>query len=172
VNFDGDGDVNMVASQIDEPGAPAMLKHPSPVLITLCIALALVALIGTWGHNIDYLHLGFLGANVRFWSDTLVNPASRSITADVFALALPVFYWMIAEARRLSMRGAWLYVVGSILVAISVALPVFVLHRARVLGRGGEQPCEGRLISADWIGMGALGLLTLSYVAWSFSAKS
>jgi hypothetical protein len=149
-----------------------MSRDSSPVLAILCTALALLALVGTWGHNIDYLDLGFLGANARFWSDTLVNPASRSITADIFALALPVFYWMIAEARRLSMRGAWLYVVGSILVAISVALPVFILHRARVLGRAGEQPAQGRLNVADWIGMCALSMLTLGYVAWSFSAKS
>ena len=56
---------------------------------TLCVVygvIAVLALIGTWGHNISYLDRGFVGANQAFWSDTLANAASRSITADIFFL--------------------------------------------------------------------------------------
>jgi len=45
----------------------------------LCVVygvIAVLALIGTWGHNIAYLDRGFVGANQAFWSDTLANPAS------------------------------------------------------------------------------------------------
>lgn len=146
-------------------------RHPSRVLYFACAALALLALVGTWGHNVEYLHLGFFAANVRFWQDTLANPASRSITADIFALALPVFYWMIAEARRLSMRGAWLYVIASILIAISVALPVFIVHRAHALARRGEAPPEVCLGAADVSGLALLCLLTLAYVFWTFTSR-
>jgi hypothetical protein len=43
-----------------------------------------LALVGTWGNNIAYVGLGFIGTNVAFWQDTLANPASRSITVDLF----------------------------------------------------------------------------------------
>ena len=49
----------------------------------LCVAyglIALLALVGTWGNNVEYLSLGFVGANTAFWQATLVNPASRSIS--------------------------------------------------------------------------------------------
>jgi len=58
----------------------------------LCLAyglIAVLALVGTWGNNVGYLNLGFLGANLKFWGDTLANPASRSITVDIFFLGLP-----------------------------------------------------------------------------------
>ena len=46
--------------------------------------IGLLALFGTWNNNVHYLDLGFLGANLRFWEETLANPASRSITVDIF----------------------------------------------------------------------------------------
>jgi hypothetical protein len=146
------------------------MKTPdSPLRYVAWSALALLALVGTWGHNLSYLPLGFVDANLQFWRDTLVNPASRSITADLLVLVLPVLYWMLAEARRLAMRGAWLYVLGSLLVAISVALPVFLMHRARVLARREEPAPAERLRAGDWLGMAALCALALGYVVLSFS---
>ena len=79
---------------------------------TLCFAyglIALLALVTTWGNALSYVSLGVVGSNVAFWRDTLVNPASRFLTLDVFFLALAVFVWMVLEARRLGMRGVWLY---------------------------------------------------------------
>lgn len=104
----------------------------------LCLAyglLAVLALVGTWGNNVQYLPLGFLGANLRFWQDTLANPASRSITADVLFLFVAVSVWMFLEARRLGMRGAWLYVILGVFIAISVTFPLFLLNRERALQR-------------------------------------
>ena len=53
-------------------------------------------------------------ARTTFWQETLVNPASRLITVDVFFLGLAVFVWMVLEARRLGMRGVWLYLLFGI----------------------------------------------------------
>lgn len=78
---------------------------------TLCLAyglIALLALVTTWGNALSYLSLGVVGSNVAFWRDTLVNPASRFLTLDVFFLGLAVFVWMVLEARRLGMRRVWL----------------------------------------------------------------
>ena len=108
----------------------------------LCVVYAsigLVALVGTWGNNVDYLHLGFVGATVRFWQETFANPASRSITVDILFLSLAAIIWLLLEARRLSMRGAWIYILAGTFVAISAAFPAFLIHRERVLRHGTDQ---------------------------------
>lgn len=119
----------------------------TPTRQSLCIfygLVALVALVGTWGNNIQYLNLGFLGANLKFWQDTLANPASRSITVDLLLLFVAVAAWMLMEARRLGMKGGWLYVIFGILIAISVTFPLFMLNRERALAQR-DAPQSGSL---------------------------
>jgi Terpene cyclase DEP1 len=132
----------------------------------LCIVYALVglvALVGTWGNNIDYLDLGIVGANIHFWQETLVNPASRSITVDILCLALAAIVWMLLEARRLSMRGAWLWVLFGAFVAMGAAFPWFMVHRELTLGRKEPSSNGGRLSAADIAGIGLLGIAVLAY---------
>jgi len=132
----------------------------------LCIAyglIALFALIGTWGNNLTYLPLGFVGANQAFWTDTLANPASRSITVDIFFLGLAVFVWMVLEARRLAMRGVWLYLLFGMIIAISVTVPLFLILRERALAAKGKASTGGTLHRADVFGLVAIGLLALAY---------
>jgi hypothetical protein len=128
---------------------------------TLCLVyglIALLALAGTWGNNVAYLPLGYFGANAKFWADTLVNPASRSITVDIFALSLAVFVWMVLEARRLSMRGVWLYLLFGMVIAISVTVPVFLINRERRLAEMEAGSAGGRLTAVDAVGLVAVAL--------------
>jgi Protein of unknown function DUF2834 len=136
----------------------------------LCIVYALIAvlaLIGTWGNNVAYLGGGFLETNRAFWSDTLANPASRSITVDLFYLGLAVFVWMVLEARRLGMRWVWLYLVFGMLIAISVTVPVFLILRERVLAKKEPGSVAGQLTALDGIG---LMLVTVAIVAYTVLA--
>jgi uncharacterized protein DUF2834 len=122
----------------------------------LCVAygvIALLALVGTWGNNVAYLSLGFVGANTAFWEGTLVNPASRSITVDLFFLGLAVFVWMVLEARRIRMRGVWLYLLFGMLVAISVTVPIFLINRERALAAREPASAAGTLSAPDIIGL-------------------
>jgi hypothetical protein len=96
---------------------------------------SLLALIGTWGNNVQYASLGLVGANLRFWQETLTNPASRSITVDIMFLFLCVSLWMLLEARRIGMKNAWLYVIFGIFIAISVTFPLFMLNREQALSK-------------------------------------
>lgn len=139
---------------------------------TLCIAyglLAVLALIGTWANNVQYLSLGFLGANQRFWLDTLANPASRSITVDVTFLFVALSIWMFLEARRLGMRGAWLYVVFGVLVAISVTFPLFLLNRERALQRQGGDSEGGQLGTVEITGLLLFALVGCAYTVMALS---
>ena len=130
----------------------------------LCAAygvIAVLALIGTWGNNLPYLQSGF----AAFWQDTLANPASRSITVDIFFLILAVFVWMVLEARRLAMRGVWLYLIFGMLVAISVTVPIFLINRERALAAAKPSDAAGSLHAADVAGLVAVGLGAIAYAA-------
>jgi len=135
----------------------------------LCVfyaLIALVALVGTWGNNIAYLDMGIAAANLHFWQQTLVNPASRSITVDILLLGLAVITWMLLEARRLSMRGAWIYVLASVFIAISAAFPAFLIHRERALAARDERDGTagaGTLSVADLLLLVALCSVMLAY---------
>ena len=122
----------------------------------LCVAyglIAVLALVGTWGNNVAYLSLGFMDANTTFWLETLVNPASRSITVDLFFLGIAVFVWMVLEARRLGIRGVWLYLLFGMLVAISVTVPIFLINRERALAARESSSAAGTLSVPDVVGL-------------------
>ncbi|HKP66523.1 MAG TPA: DUF2834 domain-containing protein [Casimicrobiaceae bacterium] len=138
----------------------------------LCIAygsIALLALVGTWGNNVAYLSLGFVGANMTFWQETLVNPASRSITVDLFFLGIAMFVWMVLEARRLGMRGVWLYLLFGMLVAISVTVPIFLINRERALAVRESSSTAGTLSAPDIAGLVLVTAAIAGYAAITLS---
>lgn len=127
--------------------------------------VAVLAVIGTWGNNIHYMTSGLspLDVNILFWKETLANPASRSITVDILFLSIPVTIWMMLEARRLQMRGIWFYLVGSLFIAISMTVPLFMALRERKLAA--TQPEAGTLSVAEIIWALALGIFAVVYTA-------
>jgi hypothetical protein len=48
-------------------------------------------------------------------------------------VAVVALIFMVAEGRRLQMRFLWIYVVLSLTIAISVALPAFLVARQLLL---------------------------------------
>lgn len=138
-------------------------------LLCLVYALiALLALVGTWGHAFSYLPLGVVQANVQFWQDTLVNPASRFIGVDIIMLCMAVWLWMLTEARRLGVRGVWWYVAGSVLIGVSTFVPLFLIHREVVRARWDEGREGAGLTTGDWAGMALVLVVALGYTALSF----
>ena len=139
---------------------------------TLCVVyglIGLLALVGTWGNNVAYLSLGFVGANTAFWQETLANPASRSITVDLFFLGLAVFVWMVLEARRLGMRLVWLYLLFGMLVAISVTVPIFLINRERALAAREPSSAAGTLSAPDIAGLVLVTAAICVYTAKTLS---
>jgi len=138
----------------------------------LCVVYALiglVALVGTWGNNIQYFSLGIVGANVHFWQETLVNPASRSITVDILFLGLAAIIWMLLEAHRLSMRGVWLWVLFGAFIAMGAAFPWFLVHRELVLAKRDASSSAGTLSAPDILGIVLIGLPILAYAFLALS---
>ena len=104
----------------------------------LCIAygvIAAVALVGTWSQNLTFFALPDNGGLVGFLRGTVAHPAAASITIDILFFGLAASIWMVVEARRLGIRGVWLYIALSFLVAISVTFPLFLIARQRRLAQ-------------------------------------
>ena len=125
--------------------------------ITIYAIIAVVALYGTWSQNLAYgptLH-GFL-------PDAKANPAARSVTIDIFMMALGATFLMTYEARRLGIRFVWVYVFFGLTVAISFTFPLFLIAREVALGR--DVPATRGLAWYDYVGLA----LVTAFIGWLY----
>jgi len=133
----------------------------------LCIGYALIgalAFVGSWGNILGSLaEQGFFEGTLQFWTDVLVNGPNRFITVDILFLTLAVAVWMVLEARRLNMPGVWLYLVFGALVAISLAVPLFLIHRERRLAALDAESPAGQLHGYDLVGIAILATAVLAF---------
>jgi hypothetical protein len=125
------------------------------IRIAIYAVIAVVALCGTWSQNLAYgptLH-GFL-------PDAKANPAARSVTIDIFMMALSASFLMIYEARRLGIRFVWAYIFFGLTVAISFTFPLFLIAREFALEREGAR-------GIAWYDYAGLVLVT-AFVGWLY----
>jgi hypothetical protein len=134
----------------------------------LYIALAIAGLVGSWAQVWGYLGQGFVAGNLLFWKDAVANPAGTFLTVDVLVLGAALLAWMFGEGRRLGIGAGWLwgYLVLSVFVAISFALPMFLAHRHRRL-RSVRPEEIGVPAKADWVAIGIVVALALIAAAYS-----
>ncbi|WP_339676559.1 DUF2834 domain-containing protein [uncultured Zhongshania sp.] len=119
------------------------MEVKTKLLVSLYFVIALLALLTTWIHLPAYLGSGIVEANIQFWKDALfnANPAGKFLVIDVLFLAFACNVWMIIEGRRLGVKYIYAYIAGGVLIAISVAFPLFMA--ARELKRAShESPLE------------------------------
>ncbi|KUI42415.1 hypothetical protein AU197_15070 [Mycobacterium sp. IS-1590] len=139
----------------------AGLPTTTKALCAVYAAIAVGALIATWSQNLAYLDSG-AGFFRVFWEDTKVNPASRSITADIALFLLAAVIFMVFEARKHGIRFVWIYVVASFFIAISVTFPLFLLARELRIHRS-EAPRIGTL---DTVGLVVVATATAAFTIW------
>ncbi len=107
------------------------MEFKSKALIVVYLMTALLALAMTWIHIPGYMGEGFVNANKLFWRDALfnANSAGKFLTVDILFLAFGCNVWMFIEARRIGVKYVYGYVVVGVVVAISVAFPLFLAAR-------------------------------------------
>ena len=143
------------------------------LLCAVYAATALLALVGTWSQNVAYVRpgdgalTGFVQATARFWPETLATPAATSITVDIGLFFFAAALLMLLEARRLEIRFAWLYVIGGLLIAISVTFPLFLIARERRLAARGQGGGEPGLSTGDVVGLALLGVASVVFTLWT-----
>jgi len=130
------------------------------LLCAVYAVIALVALVATWSQNIAFLRGG--GTFLSFWEATKANAATRSITVDIALFFLAAAFLMVIEARRVGVKYVWAYILGGLLVAISVTFPLFLLARELRL----EKSDAIRLRTSDSILLAVLAIAQLAFTLW------
>ena len=97
-----------------------------------------------------YLILSLLGLLVPYWfffqffkangfniglliQQALANPVSIAFTVDLVLSIIVFWIYMFSEAIKLQMKNAWLYLLVSLTIGLSFALPLFLYFRERQL---------------------------------------
>ncbi len=63
----------------------------------------------------------------------LVNPVSIAFTVDLVISTVVFWIYVFSEANKLQMRNTWAYVLASLAIGLSFALPLFLYFRERQL---------------------------------------
>jgi len=107
------------------------MNRKDTALSALYGVIAVAALVGTWTQNLAFMAVPDNGGIMGFIRASNANPAAASIGIDLGFMCLAAFIWMVVEARRLGIRFVWVYIALSLLVAVSVMFPLFLLARQR-----------------------------------------
>ncbi len=126
--------------------------------------VALAALLATWSQNLAYFAspADFVLALGAFVTDLKVNPAARSVAADIALVFLAAAIFMVIEARKHGVRFVWAYILGGLFVAISVTFPLFLIARELRLAA----PDANHLRSIDVILLAALSAFVVALTVW------
>ena len=93
-----------------------------------------------------YLFLAILGLLVPYWfffqflntnglnvslliQQLFANDISTFFAVDLILSTVVFWIFMVSEAARLQMRNGWLYILASLAVGLSFALPLFLYFR-------------------------------------------
>ena len=105
------------------------MTRSEKIICGVYAAIAVIALVATWSNNIAFM---LAPQNQNAWSFVqalYANGATASITNDLLLYALAGSIFMVLEGERLQMRYVWLYILLSLLIAISVMFPLFLIAR-------------------------------------------
>jgi len=111
------------------------LQPKDKVLCAVYGVLAVVALVATWWNNIAFVLSDDNGGLAGFILGGYANHAAASLTNDVILVAVVALVFIFVEGMRLGIRRLWIYPILSVFVAISVAVPVFLIVRQVRLAR-------------------------------------
>ena len=74
------------------------------------------------------------GLNVSlFFQQLFHNNVSALFAMDVFVSAIVLWIFVFVEGKRRNMKALWVYVAATMLVGVSLALPLFLFVRERHL---------------------------------------
>ena len=57
------------------------------------------------------------------------NPASQSLSRDLFIGSTAVFIWIISESKKLEMKNLWIVILTTFTIAFAFSAPLFLYLR-------------------------------------------
>ena len=116
------------------PPPPAITTNIKNPLTWLYLTLAIAGAVLTWQANLAFMQAhgtAFdLGLFVRLAN---ANPAAQSLSRDLAVAATAFTVWMVAESRRLSMKGLPWVLLCCVTIAFACGGPLFLYLRERRL---------------------------------------
>ncbi len=120
--------------------ASSAARNASP-LAWLYLILAIAGAVLTWQANLAFMQAhgnAFdLGLFVRLAN---ANPAAQSLSRDLAIAASAFTIWMVAESRRLGMKGLPWVLVICVTIAFACGGPLFLYLRERRLMEISDNP--------------------------------
>ncbi|MCX5951148.1 MAG: DUF2834 domain-containing protein [Cyanobacteria bacterium] len=116
------------------PSAAAPAANNNTPLAWLYLTLAIAGAVLTWQANLAFMQAhgtAFdLGLFVRLAN---ANPAAQSLSRDLAVAATAFTVWMVAESRRLTMKGLPWVLLICVTIAFACGGPLFLYLRERRL---------------------------------------
>jgi Terpene cyclase DEP1 len=110
-------------------GRNLSMTRSEKIVCGVYAAIAVSALVTTWSNNIAFMLRPENQNTLSFIRALYVNGATASIANDLLLYALAGCIFMVREARRLHIRHVWVYILLSLLIAVSVMFPLFLIAR-------------------------------------------
>jgi hypothetical protein len=104
----------------------------------LYLALSVVGTILPVAHFLPFLRLHGLDPRL-FMAQLFASPVSGFFGLDVIVSTVVLWIFVASEGRRLVIRGRWAPVAATLLIGVSLGLPLFLYLRERRL----EQAAAG-----------------------------
>ena len=88
-----------------------------------------------WQANLEFLQANPNGGFdiTAFIQDANINAASRSLSRDLLVAASAFTIWIIAEGKRLKIKGWWITLILSVTISFACGGPLFLFLRERKL---------------------------------------
>lgn len=96
----------------------------------LYLVLSLIGLVLPYWFFFNFLSTNGLNASLLV-QQLFANNISTFFAVDLIISIIVFWIYMVSEATRLQMNNVWLYILASLTVGLSFALPLFLYFRAR-----------------------------------------
>ena len=93
------------------------------------LILAIVGICYTWYYNILFFMEYDTTSIVTFFEVAQSNFAGKSFGADLTVVVITFFFWFIPDARKFKVKGWWILIPLTFLVAIAFAFPMYLYMR-------------------------------------------
>ena len=97
------------------------------------LTLAILGVCYTWYYNIQFFLEYETYSIIDFIEMANANFAGKSLGADLTVVVLTFFVWFIPDARKLKVKGWWVLIPLTFLVAIAFTFPLYLFLRERRL---------------------------------------
>ena len=80
--------------------------------------------------NIEFVKIYGPSFDIQLFIDLANNnPASQSLSRDLFIGSTAVFVWIISESKRLQMKNLWIVILTTFTIAFAFSAPFFLYLR-------------------------------------------